>query len=59
MTTSGTTSDEWPFRLILLFFTKREGSTTKHPKEDSSNLKQDLEEKRDIDEQKEGPKKKY
>ena len=55
MTRSGTTSDnEWPFRLILLFLIIREGSTTKHPKEDSSNLKQDLEEKRDIDLRAEG-----
>ena len=50
MTTSDTTSDnERPFWLILLFFRIREGSTTKHPKENSLNLKEDLEEKKDIE----------
>ena len=50
MTTSDTTSDnERPFRLILLFFRIREGSTTKRPKENSLNLKEDLEEKKDIE----------
>ena len=50
MTTSDTTSDnERPFRLILRFFRIREGSTTKRPKENSLNLKEDLEEKKDIE----------
>ena len=50
MTTSDTTSDnERPFRLILLFFRIREGSITKRPKENSLNLKEDLEEKKDIE----------
>ena len=50
MTTSDTTSDnERPFRLILLFFRIREGSTTKRPRENSLNLKEDLEEKKDIE----------
>ena len=31
------------------FFRIREGSTTKHPKENSLNLKEDLEEKKDIE----------
>ena len=45
-----TTSDhEWPFQLILLFFRIREESTTKYPKENPLNLKEDLEEKRDIE----------
>ena len=43
MTTSGTTNDnEWPFRPIFLFFQIREESTTKHPKENSLNLEEDL-----------------
>ena len=50
MTTSDTTSDnERPFRLILLIFRIREGSITKRPKENSLNLKEDLEEKKDIE----------
>ena len=36
------------------FFRIREESTTKHPKENSSNLKEDLEEKRDIELRAEG-----
>ena len=57
MTTSDTTSDnERPFwrPLILLFFRIRGGSTTKHPKENSLNLKEDLEEKKDIELRAEG-----
>ena len=43
VTTSGTTSDsERPFRPIFLFFQIREESTTKHPKENSLNLEEDL-----------------
>ena len=51
MTTSDTSDNERPFtfRLILLFFRIREGSTTKRPKENSLNLKEDLEEKKDIE----------
>ena len=41
------------------FFRIREESITKHPKEISLNLKEDLEVKRDIEEQKVAPKKKY
>ena len=33
---------EWPFRLIFLFFQIREEPTTKHPKENSLNLEEDL-----------------
>ena len=36
------------------FFRIREESTTKHPKENSLNLKEDLEEKRDIELRAEG-----
>ena len=36
------------------FFRIREGSTTKHPKANSLNLKEDLEEKRDIELRAEG-----
>ena len=36
------------------FFGIREESTTKHPKENSSSLKEDLEEKRDIELRAEG-----
>ena len=52
MTTSGTTNDdEWQRVAILAnssFFRIIEQSTTKHPKENSLNLKENLEEKRDI-----------
>ena len=41
------------------FFRIREETVTKHPKEISLNLKEDLEVKRDTEEQKVAPKKKY
>ena len=34
--------NEWPFRLIFLFFQIRKEPTTKHPKENSLNLEEDL-----------------
>ena len=37
-----TNDNEWPFRLIFLFFQVREEPTTKHPKENSLNLEEDL-----------------
>ena len=37
-----TNDNEWPFRLIFLFFQIREEPTTKHPKENSLNLEDDL-----------------
>ena len=37
-----TNFNEWPFRLIFLFFQIRGELTTKHPKENSLNLKEDL-----------------
>ena len=37
-----TNDNEWPFRLIFLFFQIREEPTTKHPKENSLNLEEDL-----------------
>ena len=37
-----TNDNEWPFRLIFLFFQIREEPTTKHPKENSINLEDDL-----------------
>ena len=53
VTTSGTTiENEWQRVAISAnssFFRIREESTTKHPKENPSNLKEDLEEKRDIE----------
>ena len=48
-----TSNNEWPFRLVLLFRI-REESTIKHPKENSLNLKEDLEEKRNIELRAEG-----
>ena len=33
---------EWPFRLIFLFFQIRKEPTTKHPKENSLNVEEDL-----------------
>ena len=37
-----TNFNEWPFRLIFLFFQIRGEPTTKHPKENSLNLEEDL-----------------
>ena len=37
-----TRNNEWPFRLIFLFFQIREETTTKHSKENSLNLEEDL-----------------
>ena len=37
-----TRNNEWPFWLIFLFFQIREETTTKHPKENSLNLEEDL-----------------
>ena len=48
-----TSNNEWPFWLVLLFRI-REESTIKHPKENSLNLKEDLEEKRNIELRAEG-----
>ena len=59
-TPRGTTSDNDWQRVMRVasanssFFRIREESTTKHPKENSSNLKEDLEEKRDIELRAEG-----
>ena len=57
-----TNDNEWQRVAISAnssFFRIREESITKHPKEISLNLKEDLEVKRDIEEQKVAPKKKY
>ena len=37
-----TSDNEWPFRLIFLFFQIREEATTKHPREKSLNIEGDL-----------------
>ena len=37
-----TSSNEWSFRLILVFFQIKEVATTKHPKENSLNIEEDL-----------------
>ena len=37
-----TNDNEWPFRLIFLFFQIRDEPTTKHLKENSLNLEEDL-----------------
>ena len=37
-----TNDNEWPFRLIFLFFQIREEPTTKHSRENSLNLEEDL-----------------
>ena len=37
-----TNANEWPLRLIYLFFQIKEEPTTKHPKENSINLEEDL-----------------
>ena len=51
-----TSDKEWQRVAILAnsFFLIREESTTKHPKENSLNIKEDLEEKRDIEFKSEG-----
>ena len=54
-----TSDNEWPLRLIFLFFQIREEPTTKHPKENSLNLKSTFEESLLNEEQKQAPKKKY
>ena len=56
-----TSHNEWPFRLFFInfFFRIREEPITKHPKEKSLNLEEDLDKGLLNFEQKQAPEKKY